>query len=71
MVFVQMGLQMNHHHHVPYSTGHFFSVLRTGLYASSPVPHERHGNGNGLTIKLILNATSPACYISLPRTPHP
>ena len=47
-----------HHHHLPYSTGHFFSVLRTGLYASSPVPHEYHGNGNGLMVKLILNATS-------------
>ena len=38
---------IHHHHHLPYSTGHFFSVLRTGLYASSPEPHECHGNGNG------------------------
>ena len=41
------GVGDNHHHHLPYSTGHFFSVLRTGLYASSPEPHECHGNGNG------------------------
>ena len=34
------------HHHLPYSTGHC-SALRTGLYASSPEPHECHGNGTG------------------------
>ena len=62
---------LGHHHHLPYSTGHFFSVLRTGLYASSPVPHKRHGNGNGLMVKLIFNATSPGCYISLPLAPSP
>ena len=50
-----------HHHHLPYSTGHFFSVLRTGLYASSPEPHECHGNGNG--------QANIECYISLPLTP--
>ena len=37
------GHHHHHHHHLPYSTGHFFSVLRTGLYASSPEPHECHG----------------------------
>ena len=62
-------MHMYHHHrHLPYSTGHFFSVLRTGLYASSPEPHECHGNGNGQA-NIILNATSPECYISLPLTP--
>ena len=68
-----MSPAYHHHHHLPYSTGHFFSVLRTGLYASSPEPHERHGNGNGLMVKLILNATptSPGCYISLPLAPSP
>ena len=41
--------------------GHFFSVLRTGLYASSPEPHECHGNGNG--------QANIECYISLPLAP--
>ena len=49
------------HHHLPYSTGHFFSVLRTGLYASSPEPHECHGNGNG--------QANIECYISLSLAP--
>ena len=53
----------DHHHHLPYSTGHFFSVLRTGLYASSPEPHECHGNGNG--------QANIECYISLPLALHP
>ena len=53
----------HHHHHLPYSTGHFFSVLRTGLYASSPEPHECHGNGNGN------GQANIECYISYPLTP--
>ena len=54
-----------HHHHLPYSTGHFFSVLRTGLYA---VPQNPMNAMVMVMVKLILNATSPECYISLPLT---
>ena len=60
----KMNMSMyHHHHHLPYSTGHFFSVLRTGLYASSPEPHECHGNGNGN------GQANIECYISFPLTP--
>ena len=34
------------------------SVLRTGLYASSPEPHECHGNGNGLIVKVMVKSTA-------------
>ena len=65
LIFIRVRIcfQDHHHHHLPYSTGYFFSVLRTGLYASSPEPHECHGNGNG--------QANIECYISLPLTPPP
>ena len=61
LMILTVSLHNHHHHHLPYSTGHFFSVLRTGLYASSPEPHECHGNGNG--------QANIECYISLPLAP--